>query len=414
MLSNTWAAVMAVVIFTNAVLIGLQVDDDAPMEDPAPFFRYSEHVFTVIFVTEQVIKIFALRKEAFESAFDYFDFVIAVVAAMDVWVLSALDVQSSGSSIVTPLRVLRMLRVARVLRLIAFFESLHVLVMGLLTSLGPLFWVSCLLTMFLYLFAVMMTILIGRAEIWEGDERIELWFGSTGKSLFTLFQITTFEGWPEISRHVMTKQPAAWILFVLFLMVAVFACLNLITGVIVEKTLAASRDIDKENVSRRAAEKEALRKKLVRLFAVMDTSRDGSLDLDEMRDALGRQEVTDILESLGVRPEDVVEIHSILDLDGDGRVSFSEFCMGLTDMNEPTKQMDILVLQVMVLRMFKALRRSLSRDIATKVGADTSATADGSGTDGRLTPVSVSDLIDRSSAVEAHRRAMGGDAVKIA
>ena len=61
------------------------------------------------------------------------------------------------------------------------------------------------------------------------------WFGSLGRSMFTLFQIMTLESWSMgIVRPVMTVFPFAWIFFVLFILVATFTMLNLFIGVIVE------------------------------------------------------------------------------------------------------------------------------------------------------------------------------------
>ena len=71
------------------------------------------------------------------------------------------------------------------------------------------------------------------------------WFGSLGRSMFTLFQIMTLESWSMgVVRPVMQVFPFAWVFFVLFILVATFTMLNLFIGVIVEtmQTLHARSD----------------------------------------------------------------------------------------------------------------------------------------------------------------------------
>jgi voltage-gated sodium channel len=77
-----------------------------------------------------------------------------------------------------------------------------------------------------YVFAVLATTLFGDAF----DE----WFGTIGKSLYTLFQVMTLESWSMgIARPVMDVFPLAWIFFVPFILIATFTMLNLFIGVIV-------------------------------------------------------------------------------------------------------------------------------------------------------------------------------------
>jgi voltage-gated sodium channel len=60
------------------------------------------------------------------------------------------------------------------------------------------------------------------------------WFGSLGKSGYSLFQIMTLESWSMgIVRPVMEIYPYAWAFFLPFIMVTTFAVVNLLVGLIV-------------------------------------------------------------------------------------------------------------------------------------------------------------------------------------
>ena len=87
--------------------------------------------------------------------------------------------------------------------------------------------IAGLMGILFYVGAVMATTLFG--------ERFPEWFGSLGKSLYTLFQVMTLESWSMgIVRPVMEAYPNAWLFFVPFILVSAFVMLNLFVAVIVD------------------------------------------------------------------------------------------------------------------------------------------------------------------------------------
>ena len=60
------------------------------------------------------------------------------------------------------------------------------------------------------------------------------WFGTIGRSAYSLFQIMTLESWSMgIVRPVMETYAHAWAFFVPFILVTTFAVVNLVVGLIV-------------------------------------------------------------------------------------------------------------------------------------------------------------------------------------
>jgi len=92
-----------------------------------------------------------------------------------------------------------------------------------------------------YVFAVMATMMFG--------DRHDETFGSLDRSLFTLFQIMTLEGWAEITRKIMEEQPLAWLFFVPFILVTTLTVLNLFVAIIVN----SMQTLHDEDVRRDAA-----------------------------------------------------------------------------------------------------------------------------------------------------------------
>ena len=124
------------------------------------------------------------------------------------------------------LAVLRALRVLRVLRLLTMVPSMRRVVGALLAAIPGLGSIALGLLIIYYVFAVIATNLFAVSH--------PEWFGSIGRSLYTLFQIMTLESWSMgIARPVMEHFPYAWIFFVLFILIATFTMLNLFIAIIV-------------------------------------------------------------------------------------------------------------------------------------------------------------------------------------
>jgi voltage-gated sodium channel len=99
-------------------------------------------------------------------------------------------------------------------------------VTALLAAIPGLSSIMLVLMLVFYVFAVMATNLFA--------EPFPDWFGNIGRSMYTLFQVMTLEGWSmEIARPIMEKFPYAWLFFVPFIMIATFTMLNLFVAIIV-------------------------------------------------------------------------------------------------------------------------------------------------------------------------------------
>ena len=198
------------VITLNAIVLGLEANAQSSPH-ALKFFKLIDRYFLGIFVAELFMKIAVYRQRFFHDAWRIFDFTIIGIACFP----------SSGS-----FSVLRSLRVLRTLRMISAVPSLKKVVNGLLTAIPGLGAVVIIIGIIFYVGAVMATKLFG------GE--FPAWFGTIGKSSYSLFQIMTLESWSMgIVRPVMEKFPYAWIYFLPFILVTTFTMLNLFIAVIV-------------------------------------------------------------------------------------------------------------------------------------------------------------------------------------
>jgi voltage-gated sodium channel len=104
---------------------------------------------------------------------------------------------------------------------------LRFVVEALLKALPGIASIASLMLLLFYVAAVIATGLFGAA--------FPEWFGTLGRSMYTLFQVMTLESWSMgIVRPVMDVYPYAWLFFIPFILIATFTMLNLFIGIIVD------------------------------------------------------------------------------------------------------------------------------------------------------------------------------------
>ena len=157
------------------------------------------------------------------------------------------------------LTVLRSMRVLRVLRLISGLPRLRLIVQSLLLSLPSIGWITLLMLVIFYTFAVMATKLFGPT--------FPDWFGTIGATFFTLFQIMTLESWAMgIARPVMEAFPHAYLFFVPYVLLSAFIILNAFIAIIISGMNDAR---DQQEIQEKNLDSE-LQKELSRLKAQME------------------------------------------------------------------------------------------------------------------------------------------------
>jgi voltage-gated sodium channel len=202
-------AILGVILF-NAVILGMETSKPL-MEAFGPVLIALDGLCLAIFVGEIAAKLYVQRGNFFRDGWNLFDFIIVGVALVPA---------AQG------LAVLRALRILRLLRVVSVAPSLRRVIEGLLNALPGMGSVFLLMALIFYIGAVMATKLFGAA--------FPVWFGTLGKSGYSLFQIMTLESWSMgIVRPVMEIYPYAWMFFVPFILLTTFVVLNLVVGLVV-------------------------------------------------------------------------------------------------------------------------------------------------------------------------------------
>ncbi len=201
--------ILGVILF-NAAILGLETSETV-MAAFGPLILALDTICLAIFVVEIATKLFVRGPSFFRNGWNVFDFVIVGISLVPA---------AQGLS------VLRALRILRLLRVVSVTPSLRRVVEGLMSALPGMGSVFLLMGLIFYIGAVMSTKLFGAT--------FPDWFGTLGRSAYSLFQIMTLESWSMgIVRPVMQVYPFAWAFFVPFILVTTFAVVNLVVGLIV-------------------------------------------------------------------------------------------------------------------------------------------------------------------------------------
>tara|TARA_B100000676_G_C18079887_1_gene850424 strand:- start:959 stop:1771 length:813 start_codon:yes stop_codon:yes gene_type:complete len=203
--------VITILIVLNAIALGLETNPNI-MNQFGKELHFFDNIVLAIFGVEIAIKLLHRRLDFFKRGWNIFDFIIVSFAL----------IPSSG-----PLEVLRTLRIFRAMRLLSVVPSMRKVIQALFLAIPGIFSVGSIILLIFYVSSVLTTNFFGT----EFDE----WFGSIGRSMYSLFQIMTLESWSMgIVRPVMEVYPWSWIFFVVFILITSFAVLNLFIGIIVD------------------------------------------------------------------------------------------------------------------------------------------------------------------------------------
>lgn len=185
------------------------------------------------------------------------------------------------------------------------------LVQSIASALRALVWIGLLLLITVYCSAVACTMVIGHNSAFsEDDARVQAYqaeygtrvdtqrhWGSMMRSMLTLFQIFTLDGWSAVVRPVIeTHQPWMLVFFLAFIFITTFGLLNLLMGTIVDKAMQIARQHEEEMDKVVQNEQKQMLLACVRLFSLMDKDRDGVVTAPEIVSFLEQNDLQTVLD----------------------------------------------------------------------------------------------------------------------
>lgn len=336
--------VMALII-ANAVFIGWQLEalalaKGSPNEQSK--LSHAQIIFMVFFIAEISFRILGDFRNFFscqDRYWNYFD-LFTVLALIAEPILGWIGTMTTGgfASDFSFLRLFRIARVARLvnlIRLVRFFRELRLMLHSILGSFKPLLWVIIVWLMFLYVFGI---VLMGGAleylakeDAWEHEstELLREKFGSVPASMLSLFEaIAGGISWTELVAVLEPLHPVYLATFILYQSIAVFAVLNIVTGIFVESAMNYSHNDQETMIQDEITNKESTHAILGAIFQEMDNDGSGQVTLKELHAAVQDQRMEAYFAALGIRPHSLATLFHLLDADRMGALEISEFLDG--------------------------------------------------------------------------------------
>uniref|UniRef100_A0A9J7YRE9 Sodium channel protein n=1 Tax=Cyprinus carpio carpio TaxID=630221 RepID=A0A9J7YRE9_CYPCA len=170
-------------IILNMVTMMVETDEQSPSIEYILY--YINLAFIVIFTTECIIKLIALRCYFFTISWNIFDFVVVILSIVGIVLADIIEKYFVSPTL---FRVIRLARIGRILRLIRGAKGIRTLLFALMMSLPALFNIGLLLFL-------------------QGGIDDMFNFETFGNSMICLFQITTSAGWDNLLNPILNNSP---------------------------------------------------------------------------------------------------------------------------------------------------------------------------------------------------------------
>uniref|UniRef100_A0A8C4IEV9 Sodium channel protein n=1 Tax=Dicentrarchus labrax TaxID=13489 RepID=A0A8C4IEV9_DICLA len=192
--------IMMLIIFN---MVTMMVETDEQSERMESILNKINLVFIVIFTTECLIKIIALRCYFFTVAWNIFDFVVIILSIIGIVLADIIEKYFVSPTL---FRVIRLARIGRVLRLIRAAKGIRTLLFALMMSMPALFNIGLLLFLVMFIYAIFGMANFAYVKKQDGvDDMFN--FETFGNSMICLFQISTSAGWDNLLSPIMSSPP---------------------------------------------------------------------------------------------------------------------------------------------------------------------------------------------------------------
>jgi len=180
----------------------------------------------------------------------------------------------------------------------------------------------------------------------------DVYVGSVSRAMLTVFQMITLENWAgKIVRPIMENDPLLTCMCLLAIALCSFGLLNVIIGVVVERTLVVVKE-NETNMSSiiQECEQRVLQSMQQEFVELASSSPDGEMDFSQFSQAIRTKSFRVKLKIIGLPLEDAEELFFLLDVDNSQKLSVDEFVAGVQKMKGPAQGGDMIQLLAFVQR----------------------------------------------------------------
>eukprot|EP00419_Tripos_fusus_P061617 CAMPEP_0172917742 /NCGR_PEP_ID=MMETSP1075-20121228/198854_1 /TAXON_ID=2916 /ORGANISM="Ceratium fusus, Strain PA161109" /LENGTH=511 /DNA_ID=CAMNT_0013777259 /DNA_START=7 /DNA_END=1542 /DNA_ORIENTATION=+ len=331
-------------IILNVFVIALETDygyDETGDENSKIWWVIVDSLFLLAFMIEIAVRMCLERWAWPWSAWNWFDVVIVILAMVDIWILSFIDSTKGSLQIMSVFRIVRLVRLIRLVKLIRLLHGLYVILSAMWNAVQTMSFLLAIMVFGLLIYSIFAVTLIGRNSALSevrinGTDTVYDRFGTVFRSMYSLFELMTLEGWETVARPIVEAEPWLFFFIASYIMIFTFGMLNMIVATVIEKTLLHTRMMSD---SQQAEERKRMQKELlsVKKLFTDETSKEkaGRLTYEEFEKALMVHEpLREIFGKMGISIYDAKELYTVLDWDDSGDLTVKEFMSGIQKLQD--------------------------------------------------------------------------------
>mmetsp|Transcript_20871 Transcript_20871/g.48375 ORF Transcript_20871/g.48375 Transcript_20871/m.48375 type:complete len:610 (-) Transcript_20871:19-1848(-) len=247
--TGSFNVAMCGVVLVNAILLAFELDYGP--RHGAPLRRWvwwllCEVLFFVIYSIELGVRMHMEAELWPRSCWNWLDLsMVAVAAAHIVTVVTCVAAPDVVESVPAWLKVIQTFRLLRVLKILRLLPGLYGIVRAFGRAMLHTMWILALLSLGLFAWGLTLTSLVGKNLALQsmdlGGSDVKDRFGSLPRSMYTLFELLTLEGWELVVGPLVREEP--WIILIFGSYAAFFSygLVNMIVATVVSKTLQSSK-----------------------------------------------------------------------------------------------------------------------------------------------------------------------------
>uniref|UniRef100_A0AAQ5YUJ6 Sodium channel protein n=1 Tax=Amphiprion ocellaris TaxID=80972 RepID=A0AAQ5YUJ6_AMPOC len=190
-----------ILICLNMVTMMVETDDQS--NETEVVLYWVNFIFIVVFTTEFLLKLFALRHYYFTNGWNIFDVVVVILSIVGMFLADLIEKYFVSPTL---FRVIRLARIGRILRLIKGAKGIRTLLFALMMSLPALFNIGLLLFLVMFIFSIFGMSNFGYVKHGAGIDDLYN-FETFGNSMIILFMITTSAGWDGLLLPILNYPP---------------------------------------------------------------------------------------------------------------------------------------------------------------------------------------------------------------
>jgi len=285
------------------------------------FQEACELFFFVCYFVELALRLLNHRLYFFvnqDMKWNILDFVLVVFSLLDIcseMLLGPEGGSDSGGGNISYMRVLRLVKLAKILRALRIMKVMRELgqILDSMRSCAiTLMWSFVMIVFVIYMFSLIFLqglngYLRENADVPEPQRaEIEAAFGTFFTAMVSLIKAGTGgNDWAVYLDLVVLAGPVYEVLFLVFIFFFVFALLSILSGVFVEKAVAAAQP-DREAVileQRRKTMKHA--KEFLHLCKVMDADYNGTISRAELKESMKNELIFSFMAAHGIELREV-------------------------------------------------------------------------------------------------------------